>query len=149
MGAPTPVRHMHCTNRAGRWTYRIRPAVGSRGLAPCRVWRSALARDRGSKGLAPCRPLGTFPRWGKCLRGLGCKTPCVGLWRHRYALRKRFTKDIFEPSFARVWALTPQTPSILCPIAKYAKDTKGCCEFPPWNPATLSAAAPGVYISSV
>ena len=42
----------HSTYRAGRWTYRIRPAVGSRGAAPCRAWRFALARNTG-QGRSP------------------------------------------------------------------------------------------------
>ena len=47
---------MHRANRAGRWTYRIRPAVGSRGCAPCRVWRFSARPEQRSRA----KPLPIF-----------------------------------------------------------------------------------------
>ncbi len=77
----------HHANRAGHWTYRIRPAVGSRGCAPCRVWRAALARNKG-QGQRPCRSLHTFSRWRKYGRGLGRQRPCRYIWRHKDFFRR-------------------------------------------------------------
>ena len=65
---------MHRANRAGRWTYRIRPAVGSRGCAPCRVWRFSARPEQGSRA-APLPIFAYFLSAEKVWPGFGAAAP--------------------------------------------------------------------------